>query len=398
MKIILTQGLLLACLLATACNEASAPTTSRTEEGSGGPAQTAEREGVFIWKGPWNKSTGYNVDEVVSHNGSSYIAILTSFGIEPKETSSCWILFARAGSRGGPINLYYSLWVPCTDDSLCGRDLYAAVENMLLARPSGPLQILLEPGTYDLKSKRLILDEGVAVKGAGKGLTTIKGSLSPLVTLLENSRLQDLSLVMDDKDDALALSLIKGTGIPRVLGVEVRIFSSRGTALGLSVETGPGQGLVIEDMDISINGEIAIAARSNASLLDWNNINITVRGDSAATGLLLRESSGNIHELTLETRAADSSFGVLLSESDMEFEAAAIESKTGAGAIGLVSRSSSFLIRNSRIHGEVIALTHEGDSSLAVLQATEIKGTALNAVCLSSYTSGYKELDRDCKE
>ena len=41
----------------------------------------------FKWKGTYNASTAYTIDDVVEYNGSSYICILASTGNLPTDTT-----------------------------------------------------------------------------------------------------------------------------------------------------------------------------------------------------------------------------------------------------------------------------------------------------------------------
>ena len=53
----------------------------------------------FNWKGAYNASTAYVVDDVVSHSGSSYICILASTGNAPTNTTY-WQQMSAAGTDG----------------------------------------------------------------------------------------------------------------------------------------------------------------------------------------------------------------------------------------------------------------------------------------------------------
>ena len=53
----------------------------------------------FNWKGAYNNSTQYQVDDVVSSGGSSYICILASQG-NAVSNGTYWSLMAQAGTDG----------------------------------------------------------------------------------------------------------------------------------------------------------------------------------------------------------------------------------------------------------------------------------------------------------
>ena len=53
----------------------------------------------FNWKGAYNNSTAYVVDDVVSSGGSSYVCILASQGNAVSNTTY-WNVMAQAGTDG----------------------------------------------------------------------------------------------------------------------------------------------------------------------------------------------------------------------------------------------------------------------------------------------------------
>lgn len=53
----------------------------------------------LVWRGPWDSGASYAVDNAVSYQGSSYVAIASSTGEVP-ETGSSWELLASQGEQG----------------------------------------------------------------------------------------------------------------------------------------------------------------------------------------------------------------------------------------------------------------------------------------------------------
>jgi len=53
----------------------------------------------FNWKGAYNNSTAYAVDDVVSSGGSSYVCILASTG-NAVSNGTYWQIMAQAGTNG----------------------------------------------------------------------------------------------------------------------------------------------------------------------------------------------------------------------------------------------------------------------------------------------------------
>ena len=52
----------------------------------------------LTWKGQWNGTTAYHANDVVEHDGSSYVAIATSTNEPPPV--GCWNLLASKGADG----------------------------------------------------------------------------------------------------------------------------------------------------------------------------------------------------------------------------------------------------------------------------------------------------------
>ncbi len=71
----------------------SSPTYWTELGGTGGGSALA-------WQGAWSSGTAYAVDDLVSYNGSSYIAILSGTNHQPDTATTYWSLFAAAGSTG----------------------------------------------------------------------------------------------------------------------------------------------------------------------------------------------------------------------------------------------------------------------------------------------------------
>ena len=54
----------------------------------------------IVWKGAWNSSTAYTVDDAVSHSGSSYICIQAGTNQNPSSATAYWQVMANAGTNG----------------------------------------------------------------------------------------------------------------------------------------------------------------------------------------------------------------------------------------------------------------------------------------------------------
>ena len=59
----------------------------------------------IVWKGAWNSSTAYTVDDAVSHSGNSYICIQAGTNQNPSSATAYWQIMASAGTNGTDADL-----------------------------------------------------------------------------------------------------------------------------------------------------------------------------------------------------------------------------------------------------------------------------------------------------
>jgi len=59
----------------------------------------------IVWKGAWNSSTAYTVDDAVSHSGNSYICIQAGTNQNPSSATAYWSIMASAGTNGTDADL-----------------------------------------------------------------------------------------------------------------------------------------------------------------------------------------------------------------------------------------------------------------------------------------------------
>lgn len=76
----------------------------------------------FTWRGAWTDSTAYEARDVVSHQGSSYMAITSNTDVEPQTSPSDWELVASRGAAGavgppGLVSLTYVRSTPVSNPS-----------------------------------------------------------------------------------------------------------------------------------------------------------------------------------------------------------------------------------------------------------------------------------------
>lgn len=67
--------------------------------GPTGPAGTG-----IIWRGTWSNVTAYSVDDAVTWQGNSYVAILANTGVTPGTDPTRWLIFAAKGDTGASLS------------------------------------------------------------------------------------------------------------------------------------------------------------------------------------------------------------------------------------------------------------------------------------------------------
>ena len=76
--------------------------------------------GDITWRGGWNESTAYGVNEAVYYSGSSYVSIQASTNKRPDQNTSHWDIMAQAGAQGGTVSSMAdtNISTPVTDGAL----------------------------------------------------------------------------------------------------------------------------------------------------------------------------------------------------------------------------------------------------------------------------------------
>ena len=59
--------------------------------------------GDITWRGGWNESTAYGVNEAVYYSGSSYVSTQANTNKRPDQNTSHWDIMAQAGAQGGTV-------------------------------------------------------------------------------------------------------------------------------------------------------------------------------------------------------------------------------------------------------------------------------------------------------
>ena len=76
--------------------------------------------GDITWRGGWNASTAYGVNEAVYYSGSSYVSTQANTNKRPDQNTSHWDIMAQAGAQGGTVSSMAdtNISTPVTDGAL----------------------------------------------------------------------------------------------------------------------------------------------------------------------------------------------------------------------------------------------------------------------------------------
>ena len=98
----------------------------------------------FNWKGPYNNSTAYVVDDVVSSGGSSYVCILASQG-NAVSSGTYWQIMSSAGTNGtdgtdvgatlANKEIAFKLWCNCSKLDNCSCSFSSSRNKSILCLP-----------------------------------------------------------------------------------------------------------------------------------------------------------------------------------------------------------------------------------------------------------------------
>jgi hypothetical protein len=122
------------------------PKGKRGPEGKRGPRGYQGPKGKrghtghsLIWKGPWDNTCEYHKNDIVQYNGSSYIAIHENHESNPVTDTCNWDLFAAAGLPGSSF-IWKGEWDPSVsylvnDVVMYNGSTYIAINNNLNSMP-----------------------------------------------------------------------------------------------------------------------------------------------------------------------------------------------------------------------------------------------------------------------
>jgi hypothetical protein len=76
--------------------------------------------GDITWRGGWDASTAYGVNEAVYYSGSSYVSTQANTNKRPDQNTSHWDIMAQAGAQGGTVSSMAdtNISTPVTDGAL----------------------------------------------------------------------------------------------------------------------------------------------------------------------------------------------------------------------------------------------------------------------------------------
>jgi hypothetical protein len=314
------------------------PTGPLGETGSTGPAGTA-----LAFLGLWDININYAVnDTVVSPDGNSYVCILENIGNQPPN-ATYWTLFSLGGPTGstgdtgigetgatgptgpgaGPIGGntgfvltkasaadYDTLWslpiMPMGNiirvDSIYGDDSLGAPGNHpyqtvnaaidAASNADSAYTIWIMSGIYNLSSP-IIMPPGCALRGSSTQTTTIQmcnvsGDTYPSVSLIkmgENTRIEDLTLILHSDDSNCHLTGITFGGSTSVTGkIRSCVLTVNNSNLDSNAETN------VVGILSSGQGTLGPASFSFNSLKS-STINIYSNGLGNKRGILVSDSN-----------------------------------------------------------------------------------------------------------
>lgn len=201
---------------------AAGPTGATGATGPQGIQGVAGPKGL-TWKGAWNSSDTYNIDDAVHRNGSAWVAIASNSNADPSTSASNWSLLAQkgdvgatgpagpTGSTGQPGLVWKGTWAADTVYSVNDAVTYnGSSYRVVTAHTSDSVNI---PPNSNLE---LLASKGDA------GATGAAGPTGPSGLVTVNSvgdGAGDVFHAYDSGTSTLTLRKIKGVGAV-VLGVD----------------------------------------------------------------------------------------------------------------------------------------------------------------------------------
>lgn len=251
-------------------------------QGATGPQGETGPKGAN-WKGPWSAQTAYAIDDVVSHGGSSYIALQSSTGQMPPSVSSAptgniyWGVMSAKGADGqGAGDMTRAVYDPDGDGKVASAVLAdtanAVAWDNVTGKPEKFQTDVVDALDSDRTDAALSAAQGKVLKGAVDekaasvhqheegDITGLSAALTDKAPKIHQHQISDVVNLAEQLASSGGLSVIDLSQDPSFLKPEMQVDS---TAPVIAI---PELGIFRYDaasMEI-IDGETCLATKSGA--------------------------------------------------------------------------------------------------------------------------------------
>lgn len=292
-------------------------------------------------------------------------------------------------------------------DSENGTALKAAVDGISDASASKPYLVFIEPGTYDLGTSSLTMQEYVDIEGSGEGVTTIKSatflSSTGVIIGADNTELRNLT-IDGDSVGSFMIGYYLTAGAPVISDVTC---TATGGSIGSTCFDIQGGSPILRhisiDMDDSSGGvqkPVHLASGASASL-----IKSSIRSVNAANSWGMSNSGGtaNVYDSTFVVTGTGGPKGFYGTSGTYNIYNTSLDVSGGSGRSGVYITGGTMTVNidRSTIASTGNVFTLQTASTLNV-GASQLEGSISNTgsatiTCVGAYDESFAALNTSCQ-
>ena len=235
-------------------------------QGVAGPAGPAGAVGV-TFRGAWGAAVTYHTNDVVSFNGSTYLATTGSIGSEPDITPASWAVLAQNGSTGatGPAGAAASVSVGTVTTGAAGTQ--ASVTNV---------------GTGSAAVLNFTIPQGAAgANGTGSGGGGGGTSGIPFASIFHSVSFNLLFHSVNSPVDATTESDSVLTWVPAgCTATQLSVFSRQTNTVNVILRQGTPGNMANTSLVCTVAPGGACTENGNVAVAAGNFVDFTVTGAS----------------------------------------------------------------------------------------------------------------------
>jgi hypothetical protein len=265
--------------------------------------------------------------------------------------------------------------------------LLASLASITTASPDSPWILFLQPGTYELGARSLMMKPYVEVRGAGQALTTVRSAAHEQATVVgaANTSLSLLTVEHSGGGAAQALAVDIPSSRFRLHDVTAHGRDGSLRSTGIRHSGSEEHGLIerVKAMGSSVSEQVTTRGlECNGCRMEAVDSELAASGGSVAEGVVVSQGSARLTRV--EARASVGvgiAFGVRLTDSGATLHHSTVSASSFGGSWGLSTRSVSNDLQEVDIQGSIleagINTLRRGRTYTIRIQGSQLRGGSI---------------------